>query len=240
MPTKWYTAKLSKIEELSSTTKRFFLEVEGDEIVDFTAGQFIVTDLPLGEKRIQRWRSYSLANAPDKSNVLELVIVKLEEGAGSTYFHEQIKIGDTIKFKAPDGSFCLPETIDHDIVMLATGTGVAPFRSMLHDIVNRNISHKKIHLIFGTREEEGILYKEEFEEFEKTIEGFSYSVALSRQEYKGYQGYIHNLYMEKYKEVRKDLHFYICGWSVMIDEAVANIYTKLGYDKSQIHYELYG
>ncbi len=237
---KWYTAKLIKKDTVSSTTKRFFLQVEGEEIVDFKAGQFIVTDLPLGEKRIQRWRSYSIANAPDKTNVLELIIVKLESGAGSSYFHDTLALGDTIKFKAPDGTFCLPETIDTDLVFLATGTGVAPFRSMLHDIVNKGIPHKKIHLIFGTREEEGILYKEEFEEFEKTMEGFSYSVALSRQEYKGYQGYIHDIYMKKYAETREDLHFYICGWSVMIDEAVANIFAKLGYDKSQIHYELYG
>ncbi len=240
MPTKWYTAKLIKVENMSSSTKRFFLELDGEEVVDFTAGQFIVTDLPLGDKRLQRWRSYSIANAPDKTNVLELVIVKLDGGRGSTYFHETLQIGDTIKFKEPDGSFCLPEKIENDIVMLATGTGVAPFRSMLHDIRNRNLTHKKIHLIFGTREEEGILYREEFEEMEKTMEGFTYSVALSRQEYKGYQGYIHDIYMNSYKEVREDLDFYICGWSVMIDEAVANIYAKLGYDKSQIHYELYG
>jgi len=237
---KWYTAKLVRIEEMSSTTKRFFLEVEGEEIVDFKAGQFIVTDLPLGEKRLQRWRSYSIANAPDKTNVLELAIVKLEGGAGSSYFHETIQIGDTVKFKAPDGNFCLPESIDTDLVFLATGTGVAPFRSMMQDIKTKGIPHRKIHLIFGTREKEGILYKEEFEELARTLEGFTYSVALSREEYQGYQGYIHDIYMNKYAEVKKDLHFYICGWSVMIDEAVANIYAKLGYEKSQIHYELYG
>jgi len=237
---KWYTAKLIRVEKMSSTTKRFFLKVEGEEIVQFKAGQFIVTDLPLGDKRIQRWRSYSIANAPDETNILELAIVLLEGGAGSTYFHETLQIGDTVKFKAPDGSFCLPDNIENDLVFLATGTGVAPFRSMLHDIVNKNIPHRKMHLIFGTREEEGILYREEFEEFEKTIPDFKYSIALSRENFQGYQGYIHNIYMKEYAKPRKDLRFLICGWSVMIDEAVANIYTKLGYDKSQIHYELYG
>ena len=48
------------------------------------------------------------------------------------------------------------------------------------------------------------------------------------------------VYMESYKEKRDDVKFYLCGWSKMIDETVANLFTKLHYDRSQIIYELYG
>lgn len=238
---KWYDSKIIKIKKESSTTKRIWVEVAEVDQIDFKAGQFVTMDLPIHQKRLKRWRSYSIANAPDKTNILEFCIVKLEGGAGSTYLLEEAEVGTTIRFKGPDGGFVLPEKIDKDLVLICTGTGVAPFRSMIGDLVNHNKPFKNIHLIFGTRLEEGILYKEEFEKMEKEIPNFKYSVALSQEkEWPGHKGYVHPVYMEDYKSVRSDIDFYICGWSNMIDDAVENLILKLGYDKSQVHYELYG
>ncbi|MDV7396219.1 hypothetical protein RZS08_32800, partial [Arthrospira platensis SPKY1] len=64
---------------------------------------------------------------------------------------------------------------------------------------------------------------------------------LSRQpDWTGYKGYVHQVYLERYAQPDPGVAFYLCGWSNMIDDAVANLIVKLGYDKSQIHYELYG
>ena len=238
---KWYNSKVIATKAESSTTKRFWVEVADVEEIDFKAGQFVTMDLPIHEKRLKRWRSYSIANAPNHSNILEFCIVKLEGGAGSTYFFDEVKPGTEIRFKGPDGGFVLPEPVEKDLVMICTGTGVAPFRSMIWDLYRHKKPYKNIHLIFGTRYEEGILYKEEFEKLTKEIPGFKFSVALSREEnWSGNKGYVHPIYMDAYKTVRPDLDFYICGWSSMIDEAVENLILKLGYDKSQVHYELYG
>jgi ferredoxin-NADP reductase len=51
---------------------------------------------------------------------------------------------------------------------------------------------------------------------------------------------VHQVYLEHYKTPRPDVHFYLCGWSNMIDAAVAHLLADLKYDRSQIHYELYG
>ncbi len=241
MAWKWYDSEIIRIEEESSTTKRFWVKVKDVESIDFKAGQFVTMDLPIHEKRLKRWRSYSIANMPDGSNILEFCIVKLEGGAGSTYFFEEVKIGTPIRFKGPDGGFCLPEKVEKDLVMICTGTGVAPFRSMLGDLFENKKPHKNIHLVFGTRYEEGVLYRKEFEKLQAEFPAFKYSIALSREETaENYKGYVHQIYLEDYKEVRPDLDFYICGWSNMIDDAVENLILKLGYDKSQVHYELYG
>ncbi|MEL6922674.1 MAG: FAD-binding oxidoreductase [Bacteroidota bacterium] len=241
MPWKWYDSKVIKIEDETPTTKRFWVEVPKGEKIDFQAGQFVTMDLPINEKRLKRWRSYSIANAPDDSNVLEFCIVYLEGGAGTKYLFNEVKTGSAIRFKGPSGAFTLKEPIEKDIVFICTGTGVAPFRSMLWDIYHQQKPHKSLHLIFGTRKKEGILYQEEFEAMKKQMDGFKFDVALSREpDWEGYRGYVHQIYMEQYKEVRDDVVFYLCGWSNMIDDAVANLIVKLGYDKSQIHYELYG
>ena len=238
---KWYDGKVIRIEDQTPTTKRFWVEIPEVDAFDFKSGQFVTMDLPVHEKRLHRWRSYSIANAPEKGNVLEFCIVYLEGGLATRYFFEEVKVGTHLRFKGPDGTFTLPEDLDREMILICTGTGVAPFRSMLWDIHNRKLAFKSIHLIFGTRRQDGILYREEFEAFQKEWSNFRYDVALSRESaWEGYRGYVHQIYREQYSDPVPDRHFYLCGWSNMIDDAVANLIVKMGYDKSQIHYELYG
>lgn len=239
--TTWYNAKIINILDETSFVKRFFLEVLDVNLFDFKAGQFITFDLPIGEKRLQRWRSYSIASAPNESNIIELCIVRLEGGLGTDYLFEQAKIGTFLKFKGPDGTFCLPENLDRNIVMICTGTGLAPFRSMLFDVFQHQKAHKKLHLIFGCRFEKDILYRSELEALSKNNSTFTYDIALSREVIEEtYQGYVHQIYLEKYENNIENTLFYICGWSKMIDECVANLLLKMGCDRKQIIYELYG
>jgi len=248
MPWKWYDSNVVRIEDQAPNTKRFWVEVPNETVLDFKAGQFVTMDLPIHEKRLKRWRSYSIANHPDASNQLEFCIVYLEGGAGTEYLFKEIEIGTPIRFKGPSGAFVLPEKVESDLVFICTGTGVAPFRSMLWDLYVNNKPYQNIHLIFGTRYTSGILYRDEFEELMKKMPRFRYSVALSREEnitpddfpFEINSGYVHQIYKRHYGEKRDDVHFHICGWSNMIDDAVANLVVEMGYDKSQIHYELYG
>lgn len=241
MANTWHEGIVQKIDTIAPNVRSFKVEIPALPSFDFQAGQFVTMDLPIGEKRLQRWRSYSIANPPAGSNSLELCIVQSSEGPGSRFLFNEVQEGSTLKFKGPDGGFVLPDNIDHDLVLICTGTGVAPFRSMILDLKNSGKPHRNVHLIFGTREESGILYREEFEALTRTMPGFRYDIALSRQAGgPGVQGYVHQIYMEEYAAPRPDIHFYICGWSNMIDEAVANLLIKMKYDRSQIHYELYG
>lgn len=241
MPWKWFDSKVIRIVDETPQTKRFWLQIEGEESFDFTPGQFITMDLPISEKRLKRWRSYSIANAPDGSNVLEFCIVKLAGGAGTTYLFDEAKVGTTIRFKGPTGAFTLPKVLDKELVMICTGTGIAPFRSMLFDLQNRGVSHPPIHLIFGTRTQQDILYRKELEQLAKDNPHFKYSIALSREEdWKGYRGYVHQVYQEEYPSANPDTQFYLCGWSNMIDDAVAKLTEEMGFDKKQVHFELYG
>lgn len=244
----WYKSKIIRIEQEAPNTRRFWLEVPELEKVDFTPGQFITMDLPIHEKRLKRWRSYSIANRPDGSNILELCIVYLEGGLASNYLFNEAKIGTEITFKGPVGAFILPKTIDSDLVLICTGTGIAPFRSMILDLHQQQKTHRNIHLIFGTREESGLLYRAEMEKLQEAMPNFQYSVALSRAEIlptakgKGqfYQGYVHQIYQTLYPQVRSDVQFYLCGWSNMVDEANETLVKKMGYPSSQVHCELYG
>lgn len=247
LPT-WYDGKIIRIENESPSTRRLWLEVAGTDHFDFKAGQFITMDLPLGEKRKDRWRSYSIASEPNGSNIIEFCIVHMEGGTATHYLFEEAGIGTVIKFKGPDGNFTLPDLDGRDLVLICTGTGIAPFRSMIRDLVHLEKPHKKVHLIFGTRHEDGILYRQEFEQMAAEHPWFRYSVALSRAEplpavsvaMDLNRGYVHQIYLDQYASTRPDILFCLCGWSSMVDEAAANLTGKMGYDRSQVKYELYG
>ena len=144
----WRKAVVSRIEEEADLTRRFYITVPEVENFDFKPGQFVTLDLPIHEKPNKRWRSYSIASWPNGTNEIELVIVLLEGGAGTRYLFNEIQPGSELTFRGPQGVFTLPDTIEKDLFLICTGTGIAPFRSMMHHIDRHNIPHKNIYLIF--------------------------------------------------------------------------------------------
>ncbi|CAF3891188.1 unnamed protein product [Rotaria sp. Silwood1] len=86
----WQTGKVVEIMQASPTTKRFFVAVDDTNDFVFEPGQFVTLDLPIHEQKNKRWRSYSIASHPNGTNIIELVIVLLEGGAGTTYLFNEL------------------------------------------------------------------------------------------------------------------------------------------------------
>lgn len=237
----WRTAKVIRIEDETSSTKRFWFEIPELDNFDFKPGQFVTLDLPIHEKPARRWRSYSIASWPDGTNIFELVIVLLENGAGTHYLFNEVFVGSEIPCRGPQGVFTLPEPIEKDLFFICTGTGIAPFRSMAHNILLNNLPHKNIYLIFGCRLLCDGLYGHELKDLEAKVPSFNYIPTYSREDKEDIRkGYVHSVYEEIIKEKgNPDASFYLCGWKNMIDEAKHRI-MALGYDRKTIHQELYG
>jgi CDP-4-dehydro-6-deoxyglucose reductase len=241
----WRNGKVIRIANETDNTKRFWIEVEGQESFDFAPGQFVTLDLPIHEQRNKRWRSYSIASWPDGTAVFELVIVLLEGGAGTQYLFDHVDVGHVLSFRGPQGVFVLPDPIEKDLYLICTGTGIAPFRSMVHHLTRKQIPHQEIHLIFGCRRFGDCLYGPELRSLAKENPRFFYHPAFSREEPSAdgtyNSGYVHLVYEQLLKEKggQPPASFYLCGWKNMIDEARERI-LKLGYDKKDVHFELYG
>jgi ferredoxin-NADP reductase len=241
----WRKGIVNRIEQETYNTRRFWIEVPEVESFDFAPGQFVTLDLPIHEKPNKRWRSYSIASWPDDTNVFELLIVILEGGVGTTYLFNEVNVGSELILRGPQGVFTLPDPLDKDFYLICTGTGIAPFRSMIHHIQRHNIQHKNINLIFGTREQKDLLYTGELKQLEMEVENFYFFPTLSREKWDGCCGYVHavyeNLVREKMNGVAEPppANFYLCGWKAMVDEARKRI-VDLGYDRKAIHLELYG
>src|ERR1044072_2686643 len=126
----WHTGYVTRIVNETHNTRRFWIQIPDMEAFDFKPGQFVTLDLPIHEKKNKRWRSYSIASHPNGTNEIELVIVLLEGGLGTTYLFNEVKEGSELLLRGPLGVFVLPENLDRDLFLICTGTGIAPFRSM--------------------------------------------------------------------------------------------------------------
>jgi ferredoxin-NADP reductase len=238
-PPPWRTARLTRIEEAAKDTRRFFFEVPELERFDFAAGQFVTLDLPIHEKPAKRTRSYSIASWPDGTNRFELLIVLNPQGLGTNYMWNEFRVGTEVPVRGPLGVFVLREkTENRELFLICTGTGIAPFRSMVHHALTHGSPYARIHLVFGTRTQANLLYYEEFKAMAAAHPVFNYVPVLSREQWEGESGYVHPVY-ERLAAERPSADFYLCGWRDMIDEAVRRI-TAMGYDRRSIHREIFG
>lgn len=234
----WYKGKVVDIISETHNIRRFFIRIPDVENFEFKPGQFVMLDLPINSRVTNR--SYSIASPPGSGNVIELIIVLNESGLGTPYLFNHVRVGSELTVSSALGKFLLPEKIDRDICFICTGVGIAPFRSMYLDIYNRNIPHKELYLVFGTRYITDLCYPQELRDLDSRHNSFHYLPTLSREsseKWTGRKGYVHDVYKELFKD-KRPAYFYICGWKNMIFEARDNL-LAMGYQKAQIKYELY-
>lgn len=237
-------ATLTDIIKETPTTNRFYIKPESKSI--FKPGQFVSLDLPIDEKPSRRIRHYSVANSPSQ-DTYELIIVKKPGGKGTDYLWNS-PVGTELEFTGPSGIMTMGEDTNKNYIFICTGTGISPFKCMLEYIRENNIQTGDIHLVFGTRDKESILYYDEMIQLEKDIPQFKYHIILSRETWNGKQGYVHSLYEELiqsyFNQIEDgsynglDIEFFICGWKEMVKDARAKL-QELGFDKKQIKMEIY-
>ena len=170
----FYDAEITHIIDESPAVKRFFFRVPHLKRFEFKPGQFVMLNLPIDSKI--SYRSYSIASAPGNDNEFELIIVLNPPGQGTPFMWENYKVGSIVPVVGPLGKFTLPEKIEHDLCFIATGTGIAPLRSMLHHIINTSIPHKDIYFIFGNRYVSDIYTKPKWKHLRKNIRSFASSL----------------------------------------------------------------
>jgi CDP-4-dehydro-6-deoxyglucose reductase len=226
-------ARLIESREIAPGVRHFGFEALGVERLDFVAGQFTsFTDMVDGKKIT---RAYSFASAPSGTNRFELCLNRVEPGHLSPRLFA-MQSGDRMEMREPLGLFVLRRP-PRDSIFIATGTGIAPFRSIVQAHVNE--SSPAFTLLFGVRYESHLLYREEFEEIARRYPQFRFWPTLSRPDaaWKGRQGHVQAHLTEALGE-RRDVDFYLCGLREMVDD-VRGVLKAQGFDRKQIFYEKY-
>src|SRR6266705_2322832 len=233
-----FTARLVRSVPLSGPTKHLEFEMEGVPRFGFVPGQWLSLKQtkPDGEELT---RAYSIASAPGDDRRFALCLNRVQDGFMSNFLCD-MKEGEPISCQGPFGDFILRPPI-RDTIFIATGTGIAPFRSMLHWLLADPSRHqnRQFWLLFGVRYEQDIYYREEFERLAQEHSNFDFLPTLSRggSEWKGLRGYVQE-HVPGIVGDRTDMHAYICGLDKMVS-ANRELLKSLGWDRKQILYEKY-
>lgn len=221
-------AQIVRIEQHHALVRSFFLAPE--QPVDFVAGQFVAIALEAGGIE----RSYSIASTPG-STELELCVALKTDGFMSPALFA-MKPGNWLYLSEARGSFTLPAD-GTEVCLICTGTGIAPFRSMLLDALHKGDA-RKCYLISGNRRATEALYHDEMTQLAAIQPNLSYLPTLSREQVEGFaQGYVHTLYERVFADGR-DARFLVCGWTAMLSEARRRL-KELGYNRRQYFFESY-
>ncbi len=229
-------ARLIERIEIAPGLGSFVFEAQDGDGFDFTPGQFVSFTAQIGGKPITR--AYSIASAPDRSRPARRFELYLNLAPDGIFSHLlfAMKYGDTVEMRPPLGMFVLRQP-PRDSLFIATGTGIAPFRSMLR--AHLNADSPEFTLLFGVRYESHLMYRSEFEDLAARFPRFRFWPTLSRPEpgWKGRTGHVQT-HLEEALGGRRDVDVYLCGLKLMVDDVRARL-KAAGFDRKQIFYEKY-
>lgn len=267
MERKLYTARLDRKVCISESAQCFHFEFMVDEVDEFpfAPGQFISTVANDGKGK-QQTRAYSIASAA-RANRFDLCVNRVEGGFFSNHLADLTELppGGTVQMHGPHGHFTLRTPIT-DCILIATGTGIAPMRGFAQWLFPENgpdrSEGKDIWLVYGTRYESELYYREEFEALAAKHPNFHYVATLSRadESWGGLRGYVQDhvarIVEERAarlgqplprpaidpatpaSELKFDIYAYICGLNNMVS-GVRDRLAGYGWHRKQIVFERY-
>jgi len=236
-----FEATLVSSRAVTPRVKELVFERVDGRPFPFRAGQWVSLVLPMTDAKGERLRrAYSLASVPGPGSRFELVVTRVDEGVGSTWLHEA-KVGTRLEVKGPQGTFQRAADAGPSL-FVATGTGVAPFRGMVHDALAAG-GEAPLWVLFGVRSPDDALYRDEFEALAKGHPRLRFLLTLSRPPpgWTGRHGYVQGHVLDLWKELATHgrPHAYVCGVKKMLLEVREVLKKQGGAERQQLHLESY-
>ncbi|MFT4060702.1 MAG: ferredoxin--NADP reductase [Legionella sp.] len=226
---------------ISPKVKHFIFTCELMPHFDYTPGQFITIHFEYESKALKR--SYSIANEPKKDNTIEFAAGYFENGPGTKLLFN-LKPGDVLNISGPYGRLVLKDEVPGRYILVATSTGITPYRAMLAELEKRIKEQPNLHVIIlqGVQRREEILYSEEFQTLMQKYPQVQFMPYLSRQPTENLFeperiGYVQHAFPTLNLNPQQDI-IYLCGNPSMIDEAFHYL-KEQGFTMQQIIREKY-
>ncbi|KAB3534463.1 2Fe-2S iron-sulfur cluster binding domain-containing protein [Alkaliphilus pronyensis] len=225
-------------KDLTDKIKFLRLRITDGQEISFKAGQYLqLTSPPYPGNKDEVYRAYSIASSTKHKDYIDLIIGYVEGGILTTYVHKHLSEGDDVTFNGPYGDFYLQNS-DSDMVMVAVGTGMAPIRSILQEMLDKGIERKAV-FFFGARSKSDLFMLDEMEMFERELYDFKFIPTLSRPKdednWDGFTGRVPDAIAD-YLEEAPNREAYLCGSAPMIESTVKNLLLK-GFTEDKIFYD---
>lgn len=237
-----FSVELTEIRDLTANVKHFCCKRVDNEVLAFIPGQFISIHFPSDAKDIRR--SYSIATIPNQENDIEFAASYVKGGFASERLFA-LKPGDTLTMSGPYGRLILrDEETPKRIWLVATGTGVTPYRAMLPQLAAKLAqTDLEVILLIGVQYREDSLYLQEFLDFSASHANFTLRAYYSRdalldQKPYEYKGYVQSAF-ENLNPVKGEDIIYLCGNPHMIDDAYAWLKEHRQFEAQEVRREKY-
>ena len=226
---------------LSPKVKHFIFQNLQNHEFTYLPGQFITIHIERDGKILRR--SYSIANVPTQNNRIEFAAGYVDGGPGTDLLFN-LKPGDSINITGPFGRLILKDEIPKRYILVATSTGVTPYRAMIAELTERLNANPDLHVVIlqGVQKREDILYAAEFSALATRFSRVTFRAHLSREQEidssaHEYPGHVQRSFPELSLNPEQDI-VYLCGNPGMIDDAFAYLKDN-GFAMQQIIREKY-
>src|SRR4029079_18214080 len=169
---------LAEKEDVTHNVKTFrFRPANGAEIpFDYLPGQFLT--LHIAPQGIPTKRSYTIASSPTWRDRIEITVKRDEQGLVARWLHDELKIGDEVEIKAPNGTFIFSGKEADRVVLIGGGVGITPLMSVVRYLAATNWPGK-MHLILGFRSPRDLIFREELAELQARNANLGVTITMS-------------------------------------------------------------
>ncbi|MCE1117908.1 MULTISPECIES: benzoate 1,2-dioxygenase electron transfer component BenC [Pseudomonas] len=224
-----FEAAISDVRQLSASTIALSIKGEALNRLAFLPGQYVNLKVPGSEQS----RAYSFSSLP-KDGEVSFLIRNVPGGLMSSFLTQLAKTGDSMSLAGPLGSFYL-RPIQRPLLLLAGGTGLAPFTAMLEKIAEQGSEHP-LHLIYGVTNDFDLVELDRLQALAARIPNFTYSACVANPD----SEYPQKGYVTQHIEPRHlnegDVDVYLCGPPPMV-EAVGQYIREQGITPANFYYE---
>ena len=224
------------VELLDETPRVRSIVLDPPDWQGHRAGQHVDVRLT-AEDGYQAQRSYSIASAPEDEHLV-LTVERLDDGEVSPYLVDELRPGDELELRGPIGGYFVWEaSTGGPLLLVAGGSGVVPFRSMLRHRAAAG-SSVPMRLLYSSRSLAEVIYRDEWEGLSADVR-----LTLTREQPEGWTGYARRIDAELLAEVawppeERPLVF-VCGQTAFVEVAAESL-VALGHDPSRIKTERFG
>lgn len=234
-----YRARLSERQVFNDTFHLLHFEMTAPPRIEFEAGQYVLLTVPGTPQK----KSYSIASPPQTEHAIELLVDVRPQGHGTSYLGG-MEPGHEIEFMAPIGQFLVePRSSEvgqneHELVFVATGSGIAPFKAMIEDLLVYQGDDRPITLVWGLRHVEDQFWYDDFGLLAEQHANFEFHPVLSQppEDWPLSQGRVTDVLLAYEFPQLGSTGFYLCGGSSMIEDA-KHVLQQRGVVEAHIHHE---
>lgn len=215
-PVKKMPSRIAKLEKLSEDVMLIALQLPANERLQYRAGQYIEFMLRDGKRR-----SYSMANAPHLDEHITLHVRHMPGGLFTDQVFSTLKERDILRFEGPQGTFFLREDSDKPIILLASGTGFAPIKALVEQLIHIE-STRPVHLYWGGRRPADLYMHALCQQWATELPHFTYtpviSDALPEDNWAGRSGFVHQAVIADHADMSGH-QVYACGAPIVVESA---------------------